>query len=136
MVERRHMAQAAHSAGMAKYIIGFVLSIVLTLAAFLPVMNNWLADWSVSAKVIYLLGLALVQMMVQITFFLHLTEGPDAKYNVVTMWAAIVCVFIIIAGTWWVMWHLNYQVLGGAGRIEQSDVIYPAGSAPAGTQGR
>ncbi|KAA6204936.1 MAG: cytochrome o ubiquinol oxidase subunit IV [Candidatus Tokpelaia sp.] len=131
MVEQTH---TAHGSAIAKYVIGFVLSVLLTLAAFLPVMNNWLADWSVSAKVLYLLGLALVQMMVQITFFLHLTDGPDARYNIITMWAAIVCVFIIIAGTWWVMWHLNYQVMGGAGRIEQSDVIYPANAAPAATQ--
>jgi len=134
MIGRIHTAQRTHGVTVAKYLIGFVVSVILTLAAFIPVMHNWVADWSSSAKVLYLLGLALVQMMVQITFFLHLTDGPDAKYNIITMWAAIVCVFIIIAGTWWVMWHLNYQVMGGAGRIEQSDVIYPANAAPAAAQ--
>lgn len=114
-----------HGSGVVKYFVGFVLSVVLTLAAFWPVMNNYLAEWSVSAKVVYLLGLALVQMMVQIAFFLHLTDGSDAKYNLMTMWGAVVCVFIIISGTWWTMWHLNYQVMGGAGRVEQGDALYP-----------
>lgn len=135
MVAHKRTAPGAHSAGVTQYLVGFVISVALTLAAFLPVMLGWLTDWSIGAKVLYLLGLALVQMMVQIAFFLHLSDGPDARYNIMTMWSAVVCVFIIIAGTWWTMWHLNYQVMGGAGRVEQTDVIYPAGgSAPAQAQ--
>lgn len=132
MTDTGHRTQASHGVSVGKYLAGFIISVILTLAAFLPVMLHWMTDWSISAKVIYLLGLALVQMLVQITFFLHLTDGPDAKYNLMAMWTAVVCVFIIIAGTWWTMWHLNYQVMGGVGRVEQSDVIYPpAGGAPA-----
>jgi len=129
MTDTRQMAQE-HNAGSAKYIAGFIIAVILTLAAFLPVMNGWMSGWSPKFLVAYLLGLALIQMLVQIVFFLHLGEGADAKYNVLAMWVAVGCVFVIIAGTWWAMWHLNYQVLGGAGRVEQSDVIY----SPTGDQ--
>jgi len=126
------MQQESHGVSLTRYIAGLVIAVILTLAAFLPVMNHWLADWSTSAIIIYLLGLALVQMLVQIVFFLHLTDGPDATYNLMAMWTAVICVFVIIAGTWWTMWKANYQVMGGAGRVEQSDVIYSHDGAPLG----
>lgn len=115
-----------HGTSTGKYLVGFVLAVILTLMAFVPIMLHWLDDWSVSAKVIYLLGLALIQMAVQIVFFLHLNEGPDAKWNVGSMWFAVGCVFIIIFGTWWTMQHLNYNMMGGSGRVD----IYQAPPAP------
>jgi len=125
MADTRQMAAA--QGGVGKYIAGFILSVILTLVSFLPVMMDWMGDWSPKAKLAYLLIFALIQMLVQIVFFLHLTEGPNAKYNLMAMWVAVGCLFVIIAGTWWTMWHLNNQVLGGSGKVEQTDVIYPAG---------
>lgn len=125
----------AHGASVVKYILGFILSVILTLLAFGAVMMHWMDDWSISGKVVFLLGLAVIQMIVQIGFFLHLNEGPDAKWNIITMWVAIVCVLIIIAGTWLTMQHLNYNMIGGSGRVIRSDVIYyqtePQSPAPA-----
>lgn len=119
----------AHEAGVVKYILGFILSAVLTLIAFSAVMLHWMDSWSISSKVIFLLGLAVIQMMVQIVFFLHLNEGPDAKWNIISMWVAITCVLIIIVGTWLTMQHLNYNMIGGSGRVIRSDVMYqPAAS--------
>lgn len=121
----------AHGTSMGKYMVGFILSVILTLVAFFAVMLHWIDGWSISAKVLFLLGLAVIQMTVQIVFFLHLNEGPDAKWNIGTMWIAIVCVFIIIAGTWKTMQHLNYNMMGGSGRVIRSDVIYhPTASQP------
>jgi len=140
-----HAHQASHTQehgiSTGKYMMGFVLAVVLTLLSFLPVIlylvgqgsahmafgsASWLPNldlfgfggWSLSAKLIYLLGLALIQMAVQIVFFLHLNEGPDAKWNVGTMWVAVLCVCIIIVGTWLTMQHLNYNMMGGSGRVE------------------
>ncbi|RCL03124.1 MAG: cytochrome o ubiquinol oxidase operon protein cyoD [Candidatus Tokpelaia sp. JSC189] len=114
----------AHRASVGKYITGFILSVILTLVAFLSVMLHWIDGWSISAKVLLLLCLAIIQMTVQIIFFLHLNEGPDANWNIGTMWIAIVCVFIIIAGTWKTMQYLNYNMMGGSGRVTHSEVIY------------
>jgi len=121
-------AQASHGISAKNYIIGFVLAVVLTMLSFLPVMANWFdfLNWSVSAKVAYLLGFALIQMAMQIAFFLHLNEGPDAKWNVGTMWISVLIVLIIIAGTWVTMQHLNYNMMGGSGRVIRTEIIYPA----------
>lgn len=126
----------AHGVSTGKYMVGFVLAIILTLASFIPVMQGMLDSWAVSTKVIYLLGMAVIQMVVQIVFFLHLNQGPDAKWMVGSMWFGALCVVIIIGGTWWAMAHLNYNMMGSSGRISQPDLIdqVPGGSpaAPAG----
>jgi len=156
--QQAHHDVQAHGISTAKYMMGFVLAVILTMLSFLPVMlyligqgsahlaflshNGFpeidlfgFADWSTSTKIIYLLGLALIQMAVQIAFFLHLNEGPDARWNVGTMWVSVLCVAIIIVGTWLTMQHLNYNMMGGSGRVERvsSDLIeenIPVQAAP------
>lgn len=123
----------AHGVSTGKYMVGFVLAIILTLASFIPVMQGMLDSWAVSTKVIYLLGMAVIQMIVQIVFFLHLNQGPDAKWMVGSMWFGALCVVIIIGGTWWAISHLNYNMMGSSGRISQPDLIdqVPGGSPAA-----
>lgn len=109
-----------HGASTGKYLVGFILAVILTLAAFIPVMRGMMSDWAASSKVLYLIGLALIQIVMQIIFFLHLNSGPDAKWNVGTMWFGAFCVFMVIGGTWFAMSHINYNMMSGsAGRIEQ-----------------
>ncbi|OPB30489.1 cytochrome o ubiquinol oxidase subunit IV [Bartonella sp. WD12.1] len=107
----------AHNPSTISYLVGFILAVFFTLGSFIPVMYGMLDSWAVSTKVIYLIGMALIQIVVQIVFFLHLNSGPDAKWNWITLWFAAMCVFIIIGGTWWAISHLNYNMMGGSGRI-------------------
>lgn len=123
-------SHADHGVSTGHYLIGFILCVLLTLASFVPVMNHWLDEWAVSTKVIYLIGMALIQIFVQIAFFLHLTSGPDASWNVGTMWFAAICVFIIIGGTWSAISHLNYNMMGGSGRIIEPEHYIDSGSVP------
>ncbi|EJF91244.1 cytochrome o ubiquinol oxidase subunit IV [Bartonella tamiae] len=128
-----HTHNEAHSASAGKYMVGFILSVILTLASFLPVMNHWLDDWAVSSKVIYLVGMALIQIVVQIIFFLHLNEGPDAKWNVTAMWSGVVFIALVIGGTWFAISHLNYNMMGGSGRVIRPSITeqLPNDNAPA-----
>lgn len=119
------MSERADDNGVSgsKYLAGFILAVILTLLSFIPVMYGLLDSWTATAKVTYLIGLALIQIFVQIVYFLHLNHGPDAKWNVGTMWFAALMVFVIIFGTWWALQHLNYNMMGGSGRIIQPAVI-------------
>ncbi|MCZ2328038.1 cytochrome o ubiquinol oxidase subunit IV [Bartonella sp. F02] len=112
-----------HDPSTVSYLIGFVLAVFLTLGSFLPVMYGILDSWAISTKVIYLIGMALIQITVQIVFFLHLNSGPDAKWNLGTLYFAAACVFIIIGGTWWAISHLNYNMMGGSGRIVEPKIL-------------
>lgn len=111
-----------HDPSAGSYIVGFILAVIFTLGSFLPVMYGLLEGWAVSTKVIYLIGMALLQIVIQIVFFLHLNSGPDAKWNLISLWFTAMCVFIVIGGTWWAISHLNYNMMGGSGRIIEPSV--------------
>ncbi|WP_455482077.1 cytochrome o ubiquinol oxidase subunit IV [Bartonella sp. B35(2025)] len=111
-----------HSSSTGSYLVGFILAVFFTLGSFIPVMYGMMESWLVSTKVMYLIGMALIQIIVQIVFFLHLNSGPDAKWNLSALWFASICVFIIIGGTWWAMWRFNYNMMGGSGRVIEPEM--------------
>ncbi|MDD9328906.1 MAG: cytochrome o ubiquinol oxidase subunit IV, partial [Bartonella sp.] len=111
-----------HEPSIGSYLVGFILAFLFTLGSFIPVMYGLLDSWAINTKVIYLIGMALIQIIVQIVFFLHLNSGPDARWNLTALLFTAMCVFIIIGGTWWAISHLNYNMMGGSGRIVESDI--------------
>ncbi|WP_208435597.1 cytochrome o ubiquinol oxidase subunit IV [Bartonella phoceensis] len=106
-----------HGPSTGSYLVGFILAVFFTLGSFIPVMYGMMGSWAISTKVTYLIGMAIIQIIVQIVFFLHLSSGPDAKWNLSALWFAVICAFLIIGGTWWAISHLNYNMMGGSGRI-------------------
>ncbi|WP_142416251.1 cytochrome o ubiquinol oxidase subunit IV [Bartonella massiliensis] len=116
------MQNEAHGPSTGSYLIGFILAVFFTLGSFIPVMYGMMESWAISTKVAYLIGMALIQIIVQIVFFLHLNSGPDAKWNLSALWFAAICVFLIIGGTWWAISHLNYNMMGGSGRVIEPEI--------------
>ncbi|WP_455480841.1 cytochrome o ubiquinol oxidase subunit IV [Bartonella sp. B12(2025)] len=116
------MHNETHSPSTASYLIGFILAVFFTLGSFIPVMYGMMESWAISTKVVYLIGMGIIQIIVQIVFFLHLNSGPDAKWNLSALWFAAICVFIIIGGTWWAISHLNYNMMGGSGRVIEPEI--------------
>lgn len=95
------------------YTSGFVLSLALTLCAF------WLVRLHVSHHhisptdkfmVIALASLALTQLLAQLIFFLHLDRESKPRWNLVVLGFAVIIVVIIVAGSLWIMYHLNYNM--------------------------
>ncbi|MBB5073886.1 cytochrome o ubiquinol oxidase operon protein cyoD [Bartonella callosciuri] len=116
------MQNEIHGPSTGSYLIGFILAVFFTLGSFIPVMYGMMESWAISTKVAYLIGMAIIQIIVQIVFFLHLNSGPDAKWNLSALWFAVICVFVIIGGTWWAISHLNYNMMGGSGRIIEPEM--------------
>ncbi|MBX4335386.1 cytochrome o ubiquinol oxidase subunit IV [Bartonella raoultii] len=111
-----------HNPSTGSYLVGFLLAVLFTLGSFIPVMYGMMESWAISTKVAYLIGMAIIQIIVQIVFFLHLNSGPDAKWNLIALWFAVICVFVIVGGTWWAISHLNYNMMGGSGRVIESEI--------------
>lgn len=88
------------------YIIGFSLSLLLTVLAFVFVMQNLLSGTSLT---ILLIIFAIIQASVQLYFFLHLTSGPAWDKAIFIM--AIGIVLITVVGSLWIMDHLNYNMM-------------------------
>ncbi|MFD2368961.1 cytochrome o ubiquinol oxidase subunit IV [Brevibacillus sp. GCM10020057] len=95
-----------HNHGSLKsYVIGFILSIVLTIIPLVLVMNNMLDK---ATTVIWILVMAVLQFIVQLFFFMHIREGEKPRYNVQTLILGLVIVVTIIAGSIWIMMFNKY----------------------------
>jgi cytochrome o ubiquinol oxidase operon protein cyoD len=63
-IESRHTPARYKS-----YVVGFVLSVITTLIAYLFVVNH---VWPMQMMVYLVMALAVIQLVVQIVFFLHI----------------------------------------------------------------
>ncbi len=86
------------------YLTGFLLSIAFTLGAYFAVTNQ------LNSALPIILGLAFLQLVVQIFFFLHVHKGADRIWNSTVLISTLGVVFILIAGSIWIMTHLNYHM--------------------------
>lgn len=91
------------------YVLGFVLSLVLTLASYFLVVEGILTGWNL---IFTIGGFALVQAFVQLMFFLHLGSEPPPYWNFITFLFMIMVVLILVIGTLWIMYHLDYKMMG------------------------
>jgi cytochrome o ubiquinol oxidase operon protein cyoD len=91
---------------MKSYVVGFILSLLLTLSAFLLVSEHILNHWSLNLTIV---SLALIQVFIQLFFFLHLGNEPQPKWNLLVFIFMVLVVFILVAGTLWIMFNLDYR---------------------------
>jgi cytochrome o ubiquinol oxidase subunit IV len=113
-----HAAQDAHDdhhgeehphVSLRDYVIGFVLSVILTAIPFWLVMNNVIASASATAFVV--LGFAAVQMVVHMIFFLHMNAKSEGGWNMLALIFTVVLVVILLAGSLWVMHNMNANMM-------------------------
>lgn len=102
-----HKGQTTHGSYLS-YIVGFVLSVALTLVAYFAVVNDWLTGRGV---LLFVTALAVVQLLVQLLFFLHMSQESKPRFNLMTFGYAAMVVFIIVIGSLWIMYNLNYNMV-------------------------
>lgn len=91
---------------IAKYSVGFLLSLILTLAAYLFVTGGFHSPWLLGT----LAALALVQMVVQLVFFLHLGDETGPRYKLLSFIFMAGTLIIIVIGSLWIMRNMNYNM--------------------------
>ena len=92
---------------VAKYAIGFILSLLLTGTAYFLVIQSSNNPW-----LLVTLGiLALTQMVVQLIFFLHLGEEASPRYKTISFVFMGGIMFIVVAGSLWIMANLDYNMM-------------------------
>ncbi|WP_339745126.1 cytochrome o ubiquinol oxidase subunit IV [uncultured Maricaulis sp.] len=91
------------------YLTGFVLALVLTLLPFLAV-----ALPSVSRQTaIYVIAIcALLQVVVQLRFFLHIDLSRQKREDLHLILFATLLVLLMVAGTIWIMANLATRMTG------------------------
>jgi len=88
------------------HVIGYVLSIVLTVIGFWVVLAH---NMGAGATITTIMVLAVLQIFVQLWFFMHIRESHGPAYHVATLSVGFLFVFVIIAGSIWIM-SFGYQV--------------------------
>jgi cytochrome o ubiquinol oxidase operon protein cyoD len=93
--------------GVAVYLIGLALAGLLSVVSF--VMATTTLVWVPSIPVA-LAVLAIAQMGVHLVFFLHINTGPDNINNAMALAFGVLIVFLVLAGSLWIMAHLNHNM--------------------------
>jgi cytochrome o ubiquinol oxidase operon protein cyoD len=88
--------------------LGLGFSIILTVASFALAGSNIIYTPAIPVA---LTVLAIAQMGVHLVFFLHITTGPDNTNNVLALAFGVMVVFLIVAGSIWIMAHLQENMM-------------------------
>lgn len=103
-----HHDEAPHGS-LKGYMIGFGLSVLLTAIPFALVMTGVLG--SRSATVFAILSLAIVQIVVHMVYFLHMNVKAESGWLMLAMIFTIIFVVITLAGSIWVMYNMNINMM-------------------------
>jgi cytochrome o ubiquinol oxidase subunit IV len=102
------VAREARPAAALVYTIGLLLAVLLTATSF------WVANTSLLWPPGVRLGLAVLaiaQMGIHLVFFLHITTGADNTNNVLALAFGMLIVFLVVAGSLWIMANLNENLM-------------------------
>jgi cytochrome o ubiquinol oxidase operon protein cyoD len=91
------------------YIIGFILSIALTFAAYYCVVQDVF-----TGNILYsvIVTLCLIQVLVQLLFFLHLMDEAKPRNNLMIFLFMVLVIAILVFGSLWIMSNLDYRTMG------------------------
>ena len=94
--------------GARSYLFGLTCAVILTATSF------WAASTSavyVPAVPVLLATLAIAQMAVHVTFFLHISSAPDQANNLLALVFGVFIVALVIFGSMLIMANLNHHMV-------------------------
>lgn len=87
---------------------GLILSFVLTLMAYFVVAEGLLEK----EAAMYTIGaLAALQAFIQLVLFLNLGAEKSPKWNLLTFLFMLVILVIVVVGTIWIMFNIDYNLM-------------------------
>jgi cytochrome o ubiquinol oxidase operon protein cyoD len=108
-MDHSHNAHSGEGHGsFGSYMTGFVLSVILTVAAFGLVMTGTLTGQN---ALFAIAALALVQIVVHLVFFLHMNTSSEQRWNVTAFAFTALTAVIVIGGTLWVMHNVSMNMM-------------------------
>ena len=122
-----HSDVADHADGAIKghgskrsYLIGFALSSVLTAIPFWLVMSGVLGNPGLTAAAVIVF--AVLQILVHTICFLHVNTQSEGGWTIIAYLFTAVILLITIAGSLWIMYHLNSNMMPGVmtGQISEA----------------
>ena len=93
------------------YLVGFGLSAILTAIPFWLVLARPIESLAVTS--ILIIAFAVAQILVHTVCFLHINTQGEGGWTLVAYVFTAVILFITIAGSLWIMYHLNTNMMPG-----------------------
>lgn len=106
-----HGAGEAHHGTYESYVRGFVLSVILTAIPFFLVMARPIDSPGYTAAIV--LFCAFAQILVHMVYFLHMTPKAEDGWLLLSTVFTIILVVITLAGSLWIVFHLNNNMMPG-----------------------
>lgn len=88
-------------------VFGFVASLILTVGAYILVVQKLLSGWQLMTALVLL---ALAQLYVQFVYFLHIGLSSKSRQRTVFLGFTILTVSLVIFGSIWIMNNLSYNM--------------------------
>lgn len=89
------------------YVVGFGLSVGLTMLAYLVVTMHWMRG---QAALILVSFLAVTQFAVQVLCFLHVGGEQRPRRKLLFFVSMLIVILILVGGSLWIMNNLNYHM--------------------------
>ncbi|AMO83063.1 cytochrome o ubiquinol oxidase subunit IV [Obesumbacterium proteus] len=97
------------SHGSAKsYMIGFILSVILTVIPFWMVMEGTASHQTILITVV---AMAVIQIFVHLVHFLHMNTSSEERWNLIALAFTALIIAIVVVGSLWIMYNLNINMM-------------------------
>lgn len=87
---------------------GFIISLLLTVASFGMVL---ISKFPTSLTLTIIVTLAVLQIIAQMHFFLHLDISPAQRWNVMILLYTLIIIVFVVLGTLWIMYNANIRMM-------------------------
>jgi cytochrome o ubiquinol oxidase operon protein cyoD len=113
------------------YVIGFILSLVFTIIPYLLVVNKLITG---DVLLFTILGFGILQMFIQMFFFLHLGRGPKPLYNVIFFAGTAGTIMIVVVASIFITDNLYRNMMPDevTRKLAQKEGIAQVGDKPTG----
>jgi len=89
-------------------IVGFVASIILIFAGYYLATDHFI---SADTMLLSLFGIAVVQSLIQLVYFLHLRMEKKPRWGYIIFLFLLLLLVVIVGGSMWIMINLNYNLM-------------------------
>ncbi len=103
-----HDDHAADHGSLKSYIIGFVLSLLLTFGSFGLVMHGALSH---TITIVGVVALCVLQLLVQLVYFLHMDRSKEQRNNVSTFLFTTLVIALLVGLSLWIMFSIHFEML-------------------------
>ncbi|ANI58533.1 cytochrome o ubiquinol oxidase operon protein cyoD [Pseudomonas sp. PvR086] len=103
-----HSHDDAGHGSVKSYVIGFVLSVILTLIPFGLVMYPSLPK---SLTLWIVLAFAVIQVLVHLVYFLHLDRSAAQRNNVIAFVFAAIVIVLLVGLSLWIMFSIHTNMM-------------------------